>query len=76
MTRRESRDARRNRERDLALLRAAVEEFGGRVYGTDWWIRRLVSAGLAESPQYAHGAARDATAEITDAGRRLVEEAG
>lgn len=74
MNRARSAAARRERERDLALLRDAVVG-DGTVEGAERRIRRLVHRGLAENLQPAHGAARGATATITGAGRRRVAEA-
>jgi len=64
---------RRDRKRDLAALRDAIE-LNSLVHSTDGRIRRLVRQGWAQNPDYSYGAARDATAEITEAGRAEVEK--
>jgi hypothetical protein len=68
-------ERRRDRARDLDTLRVAVE-LGRLAHGTDRRIRRLVKRGWATQPEYAYGAARDATAVVTDAGRAEVERWG
>ena len=81
MTRREQAErasrARRDRARDLALLREALTRTNGRIYGTDRWIRRLVTQGLAEHPTYTdgHHGAGEAVASITWAGRAVIARA-
>lgn len=74
MNRRTDRERQRRRERDLELLRFAIDSDGA-IFSTDRRVRRLVERGFAENPDYAYGAARNATAWITEAGRRFVEEA-
>lgn len=72
MTRSRDRERQRRRELDLGALRDSIE-LGSRVHGTDRTIRRLVRLGWVENPDYAYGAARNATADITEAGRAVVE---
>jgi hypothetical protein len=64
------RERRREYRRHLELLRAAVDHPDGQVFGTDRQVRRLVRNGWAENPSYTNGAARDAYADITEAGRK------
>lgn len=68
MTARYQRARDRERALDLAALRDAVEH-DEPIYGTDRRIRRLVLRGWATNPDYTYGAARDALADITEAGR-------
>ena len=76
MNRKTDRERQRRRERDLAVLREAIK-FDERIHTSDRELRRLVKLGYATNPVYGHGlpGVGDAFGDITEAGRRFVEEA-
>jgi hypothetical protein len=57
----------------LRVLRSAHED--GRVFAPESMIARLTGAGLVANPLYRHGRGHS-WAQITDAGRAAVAEAG
>lgn len=68
------RERRREYRRHREALLEAVGRGDGQIFGTDRQVSRLVRNGWAENPHYALGAARAATADITEAGRKEVRE--
>lgn len=76
MTRKRDAERQRNRERDLDALRFAIEHDGGQVRDSDRRVRRLVQKGWADSPAYTYDlpGMGDATAKVTEAGRKEVTQ--